>query len=88
MITLKSAREIKQMRASGAVLAGVLNGLEAVIKPGISTWEIEKFANSYIEGHGATAEEKGFEGYKYATCVNVNDEVAHATPRGLDVEVR
>jgi len=81
MITLKSAREIKQMRASGAVLAGVLNGPEAVIKPGISTWEIEKFANSYIEGHGATAEEKGFEGYKYATCVNVNDEVAHATPR-------
>lgn len=81
MITLKSPREISQMRASGAVLAGVLNGLEDVIKPGISTWEIEKFANAYIEDHGATAEEKGFEGYKYATCVNVNDEVAHATPR-------
>lgn len=81
MITLKSAREISQMRASGAVLAGVLNGLGKVIKPGISTWEIEEFANTYIEAHGATAEEKGFEGYKYATCVNVNDEVAHATPR-------
>lgn len=81
MITLKSPREISQMRASGAVLAGVLNGLEDVIKPGISTWEIEKFANTYIEDHGATAEEKGFEDYKYATCVNVNDEVAHATPR-------
>lgn len=81
MITLKSPREISQMKASGAVLAGVLNGLEKIIKPGISTWEIERFANTYIENHGATAEEKGFEGYKYATCVNVNDEVAHATPR-------
>lgn len=81
MITLKSAREIDKMKASGAVLAGVLNGLEDIIKPGISTWEIELFANDYIENHGATAEEKGFEGYQYATCVNVNDEVAHATPR-------
>ncbi|MTV82595.1 type I methionyl aminopeptidase [Secundilactobacillus folii] len=81
MITIKSAREIEKMRASGAVLAGVLNGLLDVIEPGISTWEIEKFATTYIAKHGATAEEKGFEGYQYATCVNVNDEVAHATPR-------
>ncbi|KRK97875.1 methionine aminopeptidase [Secundilactobacillus odoratitofui DSM 19909 = JCM 15043] len=69
------------MKASGAILAGVLNGLADVIKPGISAWEIEQFADRYITEHGAKAEEKGFEGYKYATCVNVNDEVAHATPR-------
>lgn len=81
MITIKSTREIEKMKQSGAVLAGVLTGLVDVIKPGISAWDIEVFANQYIESHGATAEEKGFEGYKYATCVNVNDEVAHATPR-------
>ncbi|WP_056947676.1 type I methionyl aminopeptidase [Secundilactobacillus odoratitofui] len=81
MITIKSQREIDQMKASGAILAGVLNGLADVIKPGISAWEIEQFADRYITEHGAKAEEKGFEGYKYATCVNVNDEVAHATPR-------
>ncbi|MFC6254658.1 type I methionyl aminopeptidase [Secundilactobacillus hailunensis] len=81
MITLKSKREIDMMRKSGAVLAGVHLGLRNIIKPGISSWDIEKFANAYIEEHHAKAEEKGFEGYKYATCVSVNDEVAHAIPR-------
>lgn len=81
MITIKSAREIEKMAASGAVLAGVHKGLRDIIKPGISSWEIERFANKYIEEHGATPSEKGFEGYKYATCVSVNDEVAHAIPR-------
>ncbi|MFC6274477.1 type I methionyl aminopeptidase [Levilactobacillus tangyuanensis] len=81
MITIKSAREIEKMAASGAVLAGVHKGLRDIIKPGISSWEIERFANRYIAEHGATPSEKGFEGYKYATCVSVNDEVAHAIPR-------
>ncbi|KRN28344.1 methionine aminopeptidase [Lactobacillus selangorensis] len=81
MITLKSPREIEGMAKSGAVLAGVHKGLRTIIKPGISTWEIEEFARHYIESHGATASEIGFDGYKYATCVAVNDEVAHAIPR-------
>ncbi|MBT9672095.1 type I methionyl aminopeptidase [Secundilactobacillus kimchicus] len=81
MITLKSPREIEKMRESGAVLAGVHNGLKEIIKPGISSWDIEKFARHYIEDHGAIAEQIGFEGYKYATCVSVNEEVAHAIPR-------
>jgi len=81
LITIKSAREIEKMAASGAVLAGVHKGLRDIIKPGISSWEIERFANRYIAEHGATPSEKGFEGYKYATCVSVNDEVAHAIPR-------
>lgn len=81
MITLKSKREIQGMAESGAILAGVHIGLRDIIKPGISAWEIEEFACDYIEKHGATPSEKGFEGYLYATCVCVNDEVAHATPR-------
>jgi len=81
LITIKSAREIEKMAASGAVLAGVHKGLRDIIKPGISSWEIERFANRYIAEHGATPSAKGFEGYKYATCVSVNDEVAHAIPR-------
>lgn len=62
MITLKSPREIEMMRKSGAILAGVHLGLRDIIKPGISSWDIERFANKYIEEHGAKAEEKGFEG--------------------------
>ncbi|MBU3851894.1 MAG: type I methionyl aminopeptidase [Candidatus Paralactobacillus gallistercoris] len=81
MITLKSQREIEGMAKSGAILAGVHKGLQKIIKPGLSTWEIEKFARQYIESHDAIPSQIGFDGYKYATCVCVNDEVAHAIPR-------
>lgn len=81
MITLKSAREIEGMRRSGELLAGVHLGLRKLIKPGISAYDIEKFADEYITSRGGHPSEKGFEGYKYATCVDVNDEVAHGTPR-------
>lgn len=81
MITLKSEREIEGMRQSGALLADTLNEIAKIIKPGISAWEIEELADNYITSHGGTPSEKGFEGYKYATCVCVNDEVAHGTPR-------
>ncbi|KRM72424.1 type I methionyl aminopeptidase [Lacticaseibacillus brantae] len=81
MITIKSAREIEGMRQSGAVLAGVHLGLRDLIKPGLSTWEIETFSRNYIESHGGIASQIGFDGYKYATCVSVNYEVAHGIPR-------
>lgn len=81
MITLKSQREIDGMKASGAIIAGMHQGLRDIIKPGISTWEIEKFGRHYIESHGARAAQIGFEGFEYATTVSVNDEVAHAFPR-------
>ena len=46
MITIKSQREIEGMAKSGAILANVHKGLRKIIKPGISTWEIEKFARN------------------------------------------
>jgi len=81
VITLKSARELEGMRKSGELLANTHIGLRDIIKPGISSMEIENFANDYIVSHGGRPSEKGFEGYKYATCVCVNDEVAHGIPR-------
>lgn len=81
MITLKSAREIEKMAASGAILAGVHVGLCDLIQPGLDTWDIETFSRDYIESHGATASEIGFDGYKFATCISINDEVAHGIPR-------
>ena len=81
MITIKSQREIEGMAKSGAILANVHKGFYTYIYSGISTWEIEKFARNYIESHDAIPSQIGFDGYKYATCVCVNDEVAHAIPR-------
>lgn len=81
MITLKSQREIDGMEKSGHILAEMYVELKKMIRPGMSSWEIEKFANQWIEEHGATAEEKTVDGYDFATCVSINDEVAHAAPR-------
>ncbi|KRL85313.1 methionine aminopeptidase [Ligilactobacillus equi DSM 15833 = JCM 10991] len=81
MITIKSPREIDEMAKSGAILAGMHRGLREIIKPGMSSWEIEEFARNYIESHDAICEQIGFEGYEYATCVSVNDEICHGFPR-------
>lgn len=81
MITLKSPREIEAMDTSGSLLADVHIALRDFIKPGITSWDIEEFVDNYITSHGGVAAQKGFEGYKYATCVSINDEICHGFPR-------
>ncbi|MBS7576183.1 MULTISPECIES: type I methionyl aminopeptidase [unclassified Enterococcus] len=81
MITLKSTREIELMDESGEILADVHRHLRDLIKPGIDMWEIEKFARGFIESHGAKAAQIGFEGYEYATCCSLNNEICHGFPR-------
>ena len=81
MISLKSPREIRAMEKSGAVLAVMHLVIQKIIRPGISSWVIEEFARDYFKQAGAIAAQIGFEGYKYATCVSVNDEICHGFPR-------
>ncbi|MDR0614874.1 MAG: M24 family metallopeptidase, partial [Lactobacillales bacterium] len=81
MITLKSNREIELMKKSGRILAAVHLHLRDLIKPGIDMWEIEEFARNFIENKGGTAAQIGYEGYKYATCISINDEICHGFPR-------
>ncbi|WP_423188889.1 type I methionyl aminopeptidase [Alkalibacterium sp. f15] len=81
MITLKSPREIEAMEKAGEVLAKIHEHLRDFIKPGITGWDIEKYVEKLMEKYGATAEQKGFEGYEYSTCVSVNDEICHGFPR-------
>ena len=81
MITLKSAREIDAMDESGALLANMHIALRDFIKPGITSWDIEEFCHKFIVDNGAIPEQIGFEGYKYATCVSINDEICHGFPR-------
>ncbi|MDH6364471.1 methionyl aminopeptidase [Enterococcus sp. PF1-24] len=81
MITLKSQREIDKMAASGALLAAVHKQLRTFIKPGITSWDIEVFVRKFIEDHGGIAAQIGFEGYEYATCCSINDEICHGFPR-------
>src|SRR5699024_9303647 len=52
-----------------------------MIKPGITTMEIDTFVEEFLAKHGATPEQKGFQGYEYATCASINDDICHGFPR-------
>lgn len=80
MITLKSEREIEAMKKSGELLASIHVALRDFIKPGVTTAEIDKFVQAKIEEAGAVAAQIGYEGYEFATCTSVNDEICHGFP--------
>jgi methionyl aminopeptidase len=80
MIILKSEREIKMMHEAGKLLASCHKEIAKMIKPGISTLEINKFVEYYLAKWNATPEQKGYRGYQYATCASVNDEICHGFP--------
>ncbi|NKZ28105.1 type I methionyl aminopeptidase [Vagococcus lutrae] len=81
MISLKSQREIDNMAKSGEVLAEVHRQLRDFIKPGITSWDIEVFVDELIRKQGGIPAQIGFEGYEYATCCSINDEICHGFPR-------
>ncbi|QAT41136.1 type I methionyl aminopeptidase [Clostridium sp. JN-9] len=80
MIIIKNQEQINNMAEAGKILTACHRELRKIIRPGISTLQIDKFADDFIRSHGAIAEQKGFEGYPYATCASVNDEICHGFP--------
>lgn len=68
------------MQEAGKILASCHQEIARMIKPGISTLEIDKFVEDYLAKWGATPEQKGYQGYRYATCASVNDEICHGFP--------
>ena len=68
------------MREAGKVCAEIFRGLEDLIKPGITTKDIDDYVESVTEKHGMRAAEKGYCGYPASVCTSVNDEVVHGIP--------
>lgn len=86
MIHLKSMREIENMKQAGQLLAACHKEIRKMIKPGITTMEIDEFTETFLAQHGATPEQKGYKGYEYATCASVNDEICHGFPRNQPLQ--
>jgi len=80
MIIIKSDKEIGIMRESGKVTGFILEELQGVIKPGISTMDISDFVEGVIIRNGMIPSFKGYRGYPAAACVSVNNEVVHGIP--------
>lgn len=80
MVILKTEREIELMAEAGKILTAIHRELRSLIRPGVTTWEIDKFAENFMQSHGATAEQIGYQGYQFATCASINDEICHGFP--------
>jgi methionyl aminopeptidase len=80
MIILKTKQEIEDMRVSGKLLAECHQQLKNLIKPGITTLQIDEFVENFLRERGATPEQKGYHGFPFATCASVNDVICHGFP--------
>jgi methionyl aminopeptidase len=80
MVELKSKKEIELIAQSGEILSEVLIKMKEMIKPGISTAEINRLAIKMVKAHGVKAAFLGYRGYPAAVCVSVNKEVVHGIP--------
>ena len=79
-VTIKSAREIELMREAGRILALVHEELEKIIRPGISTKEIDRVCEELIRSYGCNPNFLNYQGYPGSVCVSVNEEVVHGIP--------
>ncbi|HHT62291.1 MAG: type I methionyl aminopeptidase [Bacillota bacterium] len=80
MITLKTDRQIKLMREAGRIVAETHELLAKMIKPGVTTKELDQAAEEYIRSRGAIPAFKGYNGFPGSICASVNDEVVHGIP--------
>jgi methionyl aminopeptidase len=80
MILLKSPGEIEEMKEAGRLSAAVLREVGARCKPGVSTWELDQFAEAYIRDHGGIPTFKGYGGFPGSICASVNEQVVHGIP--------
>lgn len=79
-VTIKSSREIDAMRKAGKILAETHEVMARAIKPGISTWEIDKIGEDFIRSKGCIPSFLNYNGFPASICVSVNDEVVHGIP--------
>ncbi len=80
MIILKSPREIAKIRKSCQIVAEVLHQLREHIRPGVTTWELNVLSEDLAKKHNVKPAFKGYQGFPFALCVSVNNEVVHGMP--------
>lgn len=81
MIVLKTDEQIDKMHEAGKLLARIHRNLSNFIRPGISSMDIDRHVEGLMEDLGVSPEQKGYQGYEYATCASINDEICHGFPR-------
>ena len=80
MIKIKSPEEIKIMAEGGKILASIMKELEKKVRPGITTKELDRFAESLILKSGGKCSFKGYQDFPACLCTSINEEIVHAVP--------
>ncbi|NEO37275.1 MAG: type I methionyl aminopeptidase [Moorea sp. SIOASIH] len=84
-IVLLSSREIAKMRLAGRLATALLNHLEPMVKPGVSTLEINDEAERWTKEHGAISAPLGYQGFPKSICTSINEVVCHGIPNGKQI---
>lgn len=79
-ISIKNPEEIELMREAGRILAITHEELKKAIKPGITTYDIDKLGEEVIRSYGCTPSFLNYCGYPASICVSINEEVVHGIP--------
>ena len=80
MISLKSPREIECMRRAGRLTAQARALAGSMVRPGVTTHEIDTAVRKFIESHGAKPSFLGYSGFPGSACISINEEVIHGIP--------
>ncbi|MEE8302287.1 MAG: type I methionyl aminopeptidase [Candidatus Tectomicrobia bacterium] len=80
MITYRSPKEIEKIRASAQLVAAAVEHLAPMIRPGITTADLDRAAEAFIRRHGGIPAFKGYRGFPATLCTSINAEVVHGIP--------
>lgn len=86
MISIKSPRDIEKMRAAGRLTAQARALAGSMVRPGVTTGEIDRAVRKFIESHGAKPSFLGYGGYPASICASVNEVVIHGIPGGRKLQ--
>ncbi|HLP90004.1 MAG TPA: type I methionyl aminopeptidase [Nostocaceae cyanobacterium] len=84
-IVILSQREIDKMRRAGRLAAQLLQHLEPMVKPGVSTLELNDEAERWTQKHGAKSAPLGYKGYPKSICTSVNEVICHGIPNAKQI---
>jgi methionyl aminopeptidase len=80
MVICKSTAELEKMHRAGLLVWETLGKMRAMVRPGLSTKDLDDFAEAYTEKHHAKPAFKGYRGYPGSVCTSINEEVVHGIP--------
>lgn len=80
MISLKSEKEIGIMRRANQIIAETREVLKEMMKPGVTTYDLDRKADEIFKSKGAKSAFKGYKGFPASICVSVNEEIVHGIP--------